>query len=103
MAKIDYKPLELAGARALAEARAVTSVHIVGCEHGLAVFFNNTFIISNRHKRPRYFAKADTCLLWLKELGLNKVSKIDLSKWKVGSSSGELPKGKNVTTAKKSN
>jgi hypothetical protein len=93
---MTLKPLELAGARALADAGAVATVHVLASEQGLCVIFNNAYIISNRLKQPRYFAKADTVFSWLRDLGIKQIDHVNLSGWRGNSpiTTEDSPKSK---------
>jgi len=75
------KPLQIEGARALAEAGKVDHVKVVACNEGLYVEINRQFTVSNRMKQTRVFAKADTCFSWLREMGISRVNDVDLSLW----------------------
>ena len=75
------KPLQIEGARALADAGAVDHVKVVAVEDGLYVEINRQFTVSNRMKQPRIFAKADTCFSWLREMRITHVHEVDLSLW----------------------
>ena len=89
------KPLSLEGARALSAAGAITDVQIITGSAGLHIELNKTFLVANREGKTRHFAKADTALGWLKEIGINRVHGFDLAHW------GEVKKPtapKRVTT-----
>ena len=75
------KPLQIEGARALADAGAINHVKIVASAGGLYVEINRTFTVANRTKQTRYFAKADTCFSWLREMGIRHVDEVDLAQW----------------------
>lgn len=75
------KPLQIEGARALAEAGAVSHVRVVAVAEGLSVEINATFVVANRLKEPRFFAKADSCFSWLREIGINHIHEVDLTLW----------------------
>jgi len=75
------KPLQIEGARALAEAGAINHVRIVASAKGLFVEINQSFVVANRIKQTRYFTKADTCFTWLREMGLAKIDEVDLKDW----------------------
>ena len=82
------KPLQIEGARALAEAGAVDHVKVIACAAGLYVEINNQFTVSNRMKQTRIFSKPATCFSWLREMGINRINDVDLSMWGAGESSG---------------
>ncbi|MCX7168043.1 MAG: tetratricopeptide repeat protein [Rhodocyclales bacterium] len=75
------KPLQIEGARALGEAGAVNHVRVVASADGLYVEVNKTFTVANRMKQTRYFAKADTCFSWLREMGISRINEVDLAQW----------------------
>ena len=75
------KPLQIEGARALAEAGAINHVRVVAVARGLSVEINKTFVVANRLREPRFFAKADTCFSWLREMGINQIHEVDLNSW----------------------
>ena len=75
------KPLQIEGARALAEAGAIDHVKVVASAEGLYVEINRIFTVSNRTKQTRIFAKADTCFSWLREMGISRINEVDLSHW----------------------
>lgn len=75
------KPLQIEGARALADAGAINHVRLVATSVGLFVEINRTFTVANRLKQTRYFAKADTCFSWLREMGIRHVHEVDLADW----------------------
>jgi len=82
------KPLQIEGARALAEAGAVDHVRVVACSEGLYVEINRQFTVSNRMKQTRIFSKADTCFSWLREMGISRVNDVDLAMWGAEEGSG---------------
>lgn len=75
------KPLKLEGVRALAQAGAIQRVQVIATRDGLRVEFNDTFYVATREDRPRFFTKADTCISWLRELGITKIDEFDLTHW----------------------
>jgi tetratricopeptide (TPR) repeat protein len=75
------KPLQIEGARALADAGAIKHVRLVASAEGLYVEINRTFTVANRKKETRYFAKSDTCLSWLHEIGVRSIAEVDLTDW----------------------
>ncbi len=75
------KPLQIEGARTLAEAGAVKYVLVVASAEGLYVEINRTFTVANRMRQTRYFAKADTCFSWLREMGISRIDEVDLTQW----------------------
>ena len=75
------KPLQIEGARALADAGAIKHVRLVASAEGLYVEINRTFTVANRKKGTRYFAKSDTCLSWLHEIGVRSIAEVDLTDW----------------------
>lgn len=75
------KLLQIEGARALADAAAINHVRIVANAKGLFVEINRSFTVANRIKQPRYFAKADTCFTWLRDIGVGTVNEVDLTDW----------------------
>ncbi len=75
------KPLQIEGARALADAGAVNHVRVVASAAGLHVEINRAFTVANRTKQIRYFAKADTCFSWLREMGISRIHEVDLTRW----------------------
>ena len=75
------KPLQIEGARALADAGAIDYVKVVASAEGLYVEINRKFTVSNRVKQTRIFSKADTCFSWLREMGVNRIDEVDLSLW----------------------
>ena len=77
------KPLQIEGARALADAAAINHVRVVAAKMGLFVEINRTFTVANRTKQTRYFAKADTCFSWLREMGISRIHEVDLTQWGV--------------------
>ena len=78
------KPLQIEGARALADAGAINHVRAVATGVGLFVEINRTFTVANRLKQTRYFAKADTCFSWLREMGISRIHEVDLTCWGAG-------------------
>lgn len=77
------KPLMIEGARALVDAGAVNHVRLIASSEGLSVEINRVFVVANRQKETRYFAKSDTCFSWLRELGITTIHEVDLSRWEV--------------------
>lgn len=75
------KPLQIEGARALADANAIDHVKVIASAEGLYVEINRKFTVSNRMKQARIFAKADTCFSWLREMGISRIHEVDLSLW----------------------
>ena len=75
------KPLQIEGARALAEAEAIDHVKVIAGTEGLYVEINRKFTVSNRIKQTRIFSKADTCFSWLREMGISRINEVDLSLW----------------------
>ena len=75
------KPLQIEGARTLADAGAVSHVRVVASPEGLYVEINRAFTVANRTKQTRYFAKADTCFSWLREMGISHIHEVDLTHW----------------------
>lgn len=75
------KPLLIEGARALGEAGVIKHVRVTASAQGLYVEINGIFFVANRTKEVRYFAKADTCFSWLREIGAMKVDEVDLTEW----------------------
>ena len=75
------KPLQIESARTLADAGAVNHVRVVASADGLYVEINRTFTVANRTKQTRYFAKADTCFSWLREMGISHIHEVDLTHW----------------------
>ena len=75
------KPLQIESARTLADAGAINHVRVVASTNGLYVEINETFIVANRTKQTRYFAKADTCFSWLREMGIDRIHEVDLTNW----------------------
>jgi len=75
------KPLQIEGARALADANAIDHVKVIASTEGLYVEINRKFTVSNRMKQARIFAKADTCFSWLREMGISRIHEVDLSLW----------------------
>ena len=75
------KPLQIEGARTLADAGAVSHVRVVASADGLYVEINRAFTVANRTKQTRYFAKADTCFSWLREMGISHIHEVDLTHW----------------------
>ena len=75
------KPLQIEGARALAEAEAIDHVKVIANTEGLYVEINHKFMVSNRIKQTRIFSKADTCFSWLREMGISRIDEVDLSLW----------------------
>lgn len=80
---INMKPLQIESARTLADAGAINHVRVVASSEGLYVEVNKTFTVANRTKQTRYFAKADTCFSWLREMGISRIHEVDLSHWGV--------------------
>lgn len=75
------KPLQIEGARTLADAGAISHVRLVASAEGLYAEINGTFTVANRTKQTRYFAKADTCFSWLREMGISRIHEVDLTHW----------------------
>lgn len=75
------KPLQIEGARALASAGAIKNVKLIASQDGLYVEINDAFTVANRVRQTRFFAKADTCFSWLREMGITHVDEVDLSHW----------------------
>jgi len=75
------KPLQIEGARALADAGAIDHVKAVASADGLYVEINRMFTVANRTKQTRHFAKADTCFSWLREMGISRIDEVDLTDW----------------------
>ena len=75
------KPLSIEGARTLSEAGAVSHVRIVGGSGGFTVEINSQFVVATRQKETRYFSRADTCLSWLREIGVRTIQEVDLTDW----------------------
>lgn len=75
------KPLQIEGARALAEAGAIDHVKVIASTEGLYVEINHKFTVSNRIKQTRIFSKADTCFSWLREMGISRIDEVDLALW----------------------
>lgn len=75
------KPLQIEGARALADAGAISHVRVISSVDGLYVEINRAFTVANRTKQTRHFAKADTCFSWLREMGISRIDEVDLSQW----------------------
>ena len=75
------KPLQIEGVRALADAGAIKHVRLVASGEGLHVELNGEFVVSNRAKQARFFAKADTCFHWLRAIGIGRVHDVDLTHW----------------------
>jgi len=75
------KPLMTEGARALGEAGAITHVRLVASAEGIYVEINNIFTVATRQRDTRYFAKADTCFSWLREIGITRIDEVDLTLW----------------------
>ena len=75
------KPLQIENARTLADAGAINHVRVVASTHGLYIEINNTFVVANRTKQIRHFAKADTCFSWLREMGIDYIHEVDLTDW----------------------
>jgi len=42
------------------------------------VEINRQFIFATRDKEARHFSRADTCLSWLREIGVKKVDEVDI-------------------------
>ena len=80
---MNMKPLQIESARTLADAGAINHVRVVASADGLYVEINKTFTVANRTKQTRYFAKADTCFSWLREMGISRIHEVDLSQWGV--------------------
>lgn len=83
------KPLQIESARTLADAGAINHVRVVATPNGLCVEINGTFMVATRTKQTRYFAKADTCFSWLREMGINRVHEVDLTHWDTDESQPE--------------
>jgi len=75
------KPLQIEGARALADADAVDHVKVIAGADGLTVEINRKLTVANRMKQARVFAKADTCFSWLREMGITRIHEVDLTVW----------------------
>jgi len=75
------KPLQIEGARALADADAIEYVKVIAGADGLTVEINRKLTVANRMKQARVFAKADTCFSWLREMGITRIHEVDLSLW----------------------
>ncbi len=75
------KPIIIEAVRALAEAGAISHVRLIASPDGMYVEINDMFVVANRLREIRYFAKSDTCMGWLKEVGISKVNEVDLSHW----------------------
>lgn len=84
------KPLQIEGARALADADAVDHVKVIAGADGLTVEINRKLTVANRMKQARIFAKADTCFSWLREMGITRIHEIDLTLWRAEDRS-EMP------------
>lgn len=76
-------PLSIEGARALGAACAINHVRIAASAAGFIVEINRQFIFATRDKEARYFSRSDTCLSWLREIGVKKIDEVDLSDWAV--------------------
>ncbi len=81
------QPLQIEGARALADANAISHVRVIAGAEGLSVEINRSFVIANRARQTRHFAKADTCFSWLREMGVRRINEVDLGGWGVEESS----------------
>ena len=84
----DLPPLQIEGARALADANAISHVRVVAHPDGLSVEINRSFVIANRARQRRHFAKADTCFSWLREMGVKRINEVDLVYWGAAPASG---------------
>lgn len=75
------KPLTLPAARVLSDAKVINHVAVIATGDGLKVEINRAFFVANRDQRIRYFAKADTCFGWLREIGITRIDEVDLTHW----------------------
>jgi len=74
-------PLQIEGARALADADAIDHVKVIASADGLTVEINRKLTVANRMKQARVFVKADTCFSWLREMGITRIHETDLTLW----------------------
>lgn len=68
----------------MVDAGAVRHVRVVATREGLCVEINRAFAVANRAKRARFFAKADTCFSWLRQIGVTRIDEVDLTAWAAG-------------------
>lgn len=75
------KPLQIEGIRALADNGSVNFVGIATHRSATGiptytVEINQRYYVANRKNKSRHFAKAETCLQWLRDVGITHVDGI---------------------------